>query len=279
MGGWTRTPNFILDAIPDMSAAEVQIVMAIVRQTIGWQREEISLTVSEFEKLTNMARASVVAGIRDALKRGTIKRREDGKSFVYRIAEPECDTPSVQNLNCHEAESVQNMNSSDDPSVQNMNSKEPESVQNLDRSSVQNMNSIKRNINTNKPEKENSVERTPGQEMYAAVCEAMGWDYKIIPERDKGDIAETVLTLTKANYTVVDIRRFMVEIWFRDWRWEKRKQRPTLEQIRQEIGKLRAGVPEQVPRTSPSQPTSRVAASLAAIDEYERIKASHGVTT
>jgi len=279
MGGWTRTPNFILDAIPDMSAAEVQIVMAVLRQTIGWQREEISLTVSEFETMTNMARASVVAGIKDALERGTIKRREDGKSFTYRIAEPPCDAPSVQNLNHPEDSSVQNLNRQDDSSVQNLNSKEPESVQKIDRSSVQNLNSYKRNINTNKPEKEKSAERTPGQEMYAALCEAMGWDYKTIPERDKDRVAEAVLTLTKADYTVKDIRRFMDEIWFHDWRWEKRRERPNLEQIRQEIGKLRVGVPEQVPRASPAQPTSRVAASLAAIDEYERIKASHGVTT
>ena len=150
-GGWTQTPNFIMDAIPDMKPAEVQVVMAIVRQTIGWQRESISLTMGELEALTRMARASVVAGVKDALGRGVISREEDGKSYVYRITEPSTDSPSVQILNRYEEQPVQILNHDDAGSVQNLNSKTPESVQILDRQSVQNLNPNKRNINTNTP--------------------------------------------------------------------------------------------------------------------------------
>lgn len=139
MGGWTQTPNFILDALPDMKPAEVQVVMAIVRQTIGWKREAISLTMGELEEHTKMARASVVSGVRDALEHGFIAREPDGKSYIYRITEP----PSVQILNRQE-----------EIPVQILNSKEAESVQKVDRQSVQNLNPIKRNINTNKTEEE-----------------------------------------------------------------------------------------------------------------------------
>lgn len=160
-GGWTQTPNFIMDAIPDMKPAEVQVVMAIVRQTIGWQRERISLTMGELEALTKMARASVVAGVKDALKRGVISRDEDGKSYIYRITEPSTESPSVQNLNRCDEIPVQNLDRDDERPVQNLNSKTAESVQNSDRQPVQNLNCNKRNINTNTPEEERGESALP----------------------------------------------------------------------------------------------------------------------
>lgn len=90
---------------------------------------------------------------------------------------------------------------------------------------------------------------TPQQAMYGAICEALGWDYHTITDDDKVKVAQAVKILTKANYTVEDIRLFMVNVWFHDWRWEKHQQRPTLKQLRQDIGKLRATTPEHVPRS------------------------------
>lgn len=88
---------------------------------------------------------------------------------------------------------------------------------------------------------------TPQQEMFGAICEALGWDYKTLAEKDRVRVAQACGILRKANYTVDDIRRFMVEIWFHDWRWEKKQQHPTLENLRQEIGKLRSLVPSAAP--------------------------------
>lgn len=117
---------------------------------------------------------------------------------------------------------------------------------------------------------------TPKQAMYAAICEAVGWDYNLIEEGDRIAAAKLVTDLSKQNYTTGDIRRFMVEVWFKGWRWEKDQQRPSIKDIRKGIGALRLAVPEPVPRASP---TSKVAGSLAAIDEYERIKARHGANS
>lgn len=150
MAGWTQTPNFIYDLLPEMNEAEIKVVMVIVRQTIGWKRETFSATVNELMALTHMARASVVAGIRAAMEHGILSREPDGKSYIYEIIEPICDSPSVQILNRQPAESVQNLDPEQPETVQNLNSKELASVQNLDRQSVQNLNPIKRNINTNK---------------------------------------------------------------------------------------------------------------------------------
>lgn len=89
---------------------------------------------------------------------------------------------------------------------------------------------------------------TPQQEMFGAVCEAIGWDYKTLSKEDKGQVAQAVGILGKASYVVDDIRRFMVEVWFEDWRWKKEGQHPTLKQLRQEIGKIRSVAKHAAPK-------------------------------
>lgn len=87
----------------------------------------------------------------------------------------------------------------------------------------------------------------PQQEMFGAICEAIGWDHRTLSKEDKGQVAQACGILSKANYTVDDIRRFMIEIWFKDWRWEKHGEYPTLKVLRQEIGKLRSTTPGVAP--------------------------------
>lgn len=96
------------------------------------------------------------------------------------------------------------------------------------------------------PATQDARQPTPQQELFGAVCEAIGWDYKVLSEKDKGQVAQACGILAREKYTVDDIRRFMVDVWFHDWRWEKHGQRPTLGQLRQEIGKLRAGIPVDI---------------------------------
>jgi phage replication O-like protein O len=124
MTGWTQTPNFIYDLMPDMKEAEIKVVMLIVRQTIGWQRESVSLSVSDFKRATGLAQASVVSGIKAALERGIIARIGDKNSYSYQIVEPK----SVQNLNRFE-EPVQILN-------ENSSESEPLSVQNLNDTNI-----------------------------------------------------------------------------------------------------------------------------------------------
>lgn len=113
---------------------------------------------------------------------------------------------------------------------------------------------------------------TPQQAMFGAVCEAVGWDHHTITDKSKAQVAQAVAVLLKANYTVEDIRRFMVDIWFHDWRWEKNQQRPTLSQLREDIGKLRAITPEHVPRNG-KQPTSKADRNVANVHSvFNRIR-------
>jgi predicted transcriptional regulator len=88
---------------------------------------------------------------------------------------------------------------------------------------------------------------TPQQEMFGAVCEAIGTDPNTLTKEDKGQIAQAVGILTKANYTVDDIRRFITEHWYRDWRWEKNGKPPTLKILRNEIGIVRSVMANMAP--------------------------------
>jgi hypothetical protein len=112
-----------------------------------------------------------------------------------------------------------------------------------------------------------SSELSVQQEMFGAICEALGWDYHVISDKNKGQVAQAIKVLVKANYTVDDIRRFMVEVWFKDWRWQKNQQYPTLAQLREDIGKIRSLVPSAAP-----------AKKKTGIEGYREMLARQGIT-
>jgi hypothetical protein len=103
--------------------------------------------------------------------------------------------------------------------------------------------------------------------MFGAICEAIGWDHHVISDKNKGQVAQAIKVLAKANYTVDDIRRFMVDVWFKDWRWQKNNQYPTLSQLREEIGKIRSMVPAAAP-----------ARILTGVEGYKELLRERGIT-
>lgn len=115
-----------------------------------------------------------------------------------------------------------------------------------------------------------AIERTPTpqQEMFGAVAEAVGWDLQTLSSRDKGQLAQTVGALAKGGYTTADVGRFMVEVWFRDWRWEKNGSYPTLNQLRQEIGKLRSVIRDHAPPVGAGR--SVTAHNIAVMEQLRR---------
>jgi hypothetical protein len=80
----------------------------------------------------------------------------------------------------------------------------------------------------------------PGQLLYRAVCEILGWDYKTLSVKSQVQVAAAVRKLMAADYTCEELERFMGEVWALDWRWQKKKKRPDLEEFQAEVGKLRS---------------------------------------
>jgi hypothetical protein len=81
---------------------------------------------------------------------------------------------------------------------------------------------------------------TEHQQYFAEVCAIVGWDYRVLDKNSSGQVAQTVKFLRDNGYTLAELRRFFPEIWANDWRWQKHQQFPTLTQLRQEVGKLKA---------------------------------------
>jgi len=119
---------------------------------------------------------------------------------------------------------------------------------------------------------------TPQQEFFAAICEVIGWDYKTLTKDATGRVAQVIGILKKAEYGSDDVRRFMTEVWFQDFRWTEKNQRPTLNVLRNEIGKLRAAVPMDmpIPRNN-GRPLSKSEQTMANFDEFRRLKAAGSI--
>ena len=124
---YTKLPNFIIDALPEMSESEIKIVLVIARLTFGWQRESAEISTTEFMRQSGLSKQSALNGINAALDRQTIEREKSGKTYIYRF---------VIGLNFRPMETtVQNL---DQSSVKNLDQMSldfrPIEVQNLDRS-------------------------------------------------------------------------------------------------------------------------------------------------
>jgi phage replication O-like protein O len=74
--GFTRMDNGIMEALSkiDLPAGEFRVLMAIARQTIGYQVESTRLTADQIGKLTNMRRDVVSKAISHLLERRIIFR-------------------------------------------------------------------------------------------------------------------------------------------------------------------------------------------------------------
>jgi hypothetical protein len=78
--------------------------------------------------------------------------------------------------------------------------------------------------------------------MFAKVQDITGLKAKMMRSR----VGKCVKELRADGYGLSDLNRFGKEVWSKDWRWLKNQQRPTLQQLVEEMGKLDA-VPLDIP--------------------------------
>lgn len=97
---YTQLPNAFFDEhlaeIDSMS--ELKVTLAIARQTLGFHQQEKWLTVSRIMELTGLSKPSAVDGIKRALKRGNVTRRQENGKHFFSLA--------VKNLNHSGKESL-----------------------------------------------------------------------------------------------------------------------------------------------------------------------------
>ena len=91
------------------------------------------------------------------------------------------------------------------------------------------------------PDPENDKPTTEHQQMFEALCKLVGWDYRTITNDNRGQVAQTLGKLEKAGYTLDSLKDFYLHWYNHDWRGKK-KQKPTLSQVRSEIGNVNPAI-------------------------------------
>lgn len=237
--GWTPTPNLILDNMANMKPAVFKVCMVVVRQTCGYVDEEgknrkewDKLSTSRIMELSGLSNRAVIDAVEEAIEQGWIERRPSGQYFEYRL-QPMKKVHSFSNETYEKSSQVDEENS---PTYEK-SSQEPMKKVHTQKKKENKRNNTSANAEAT-PEKINK-EPTDQQRYFGKICEIVGFDSAVITEEQKGQVAQTSGILKKAGYTLDDLCRFGKEVWVNDWRWQKKKQRPTLTELRAEIGKLK----------------------------------------
>ena len=107
MGGfespnYTQAPNDLFDTyLKDMDLAELKVVLAVIRNTMGWHRDNFQMSIRKMAELTGLSIASVQAGAKAAEVRGLIQKNVEGQNSTYWtavISVSNSDTEVYQNL-------------------------------------------------------------------------------------------------------------------------------------------------------------------------------------
>ena len=81
---WTPVPNWLIEAMPDMSQSTLGIALVVARQTLGYRKEWDTISISQFMEATGMSRPTVVTAIESGAGRW-FERRQRGNSFEYQL--------------------------------------------------------------------------------------------------------------------------------------------------------------------------------------------------
>ncbi len=82
----TQTPNDLFDKhLANMEKSELKVVLAVIRQTLGFHRRQTRISMRDIEKTTGLAYESVYNGAEAAEARGLLKRHQDGGITEWEI--------------------------------------------------------------------------------------------------------------------------------------------------------------------------------------------------
>lgn len=77
---YTMIPNILLDKqMAEMGEAELRVVLAIARKTLGWHKEIDTISFSQLALLTGMTKTGAYRGIQQALEHGYIGCIQHGR--------------------------------------------------------------------------------------------------------------------------------------------------------------------------------------------------------
>jgi phage replication O-like protein O len=132
---YTQVPNVVFEHMGDMTEAELKVVLAITRETIGYHRERRKMSLTRLQEMTGLNRQSVIVGVQRAIHDGFVKRFEDGQSYSYELNIFDDDGGLVENLD--QSKLVENLDQKESKIKTSASRKlRPDLVLNSDQSSI-----------------------------------------------------------------------------------------------------------------------------------------------
>ncbi len=81
---YTQIPNDLFETeMQKMGYAELKVVLAVCRQTFGYHRSEMRMSLNKIKKMTGLTKSSVIQGALEAERDGYVKRKNDGGVTIW----------------------------------------------------------------------------------------------------------------------------------------------------------------------------------------------------
>ena len=108
----TQVPNDLFDIhMPDLSGAELKVILTIIRKTRGWHKETDFISYSQIQEVSGLGREAVSRAISGLKNKGLITIDEAKKTHRYEI----------NYSDGFKSQSVRKSNQSENPSVRKSN--------------------------------------------------------------------------------------------------------------------------------------------------------------
>jgi phage replication O-like protein O len=251
-GNFTRIHNTILERLAqaNLNGSEFRCLMFLFRQTYGFCKKEDALSFGQWHEGTGLDKRQMIRTLQGLAEKGFIYALDNGnnraKTYGFNkyfweeqaIGESTTSETSVQTTTSLPQTSGESTTSLPQTSGENVTKLVVNSPPTKERKKVSTRTSA--DAAPAQQPLAKAREPTAHQQYFSKVCEIVGWDYRTLTKEQAGQIAQTVGVLKDAEYTIEELGRFGKDVWVKDWRWTKKAQRPTLTELRQEIGKLRA---------------------------------------
>lgn len=264
---FTKVPNYFFEHMASMDKCEQSVVLLIIRKTIGFQKEWDRISFSQFMDEAGLNRNSANKGIKAAIERGIIERRETKNSFEYRISDPKNGTKNVPILEDQELEN----GTKNEPKIGTENVL-------LSDNGTENVPIMVQKTNTQKKERNKNIilsDQAPtsdNDEWFSAVC----WlvyghkDFTLLSKADKTAIGKTIKDIRASpnGYKITDLRAWYRDKWSNEWPGKQPGktdiQRPSLKQIKSGIGQTKPA------KANPNGFNAEPNKSIAIVGELEK---------
>jgi phage replication O-like protein O len=84
-----------------MGASAFKVVMAVARKTVGWNKTEDALSLSQLEEITGLSRKTLISAIKESVANSWLVQKPVLNTFSYRLGDEFfCSPSSVDIENC-----------------------------------------------------------------------------------------------------------------------------------------------------------------------------------